>query len=196
MPTEIVYNGGLIPQATFGAGLALAKPDIATTPQAAAVIWHSPADGAFDQSLEGQRIGTMATPAAKLFIGGAAVTLKSRRVFMNPFRRGEIRGRVSLQERRNSLGAFLEIDRKIHFVERDGTFRAEVAAGALDIYIRAPGYVPVLVAGVFVEPGNRVNIPALTLPFGDANADGIIDIYDLSISAGNYGRTIQRKSVP
>ena len=137
----------------------------------------------------------MATPAARLFIGGSAVTFTSGGKFLHPFRRGEVIGRVRLEGSKSSRGAFLDIGGEVHYVERDGTFLAAVAAGTVDIYLRAPGYVPVLIPGVAVAPGDRVTIPDLTLPFGDANGDGVIDIHDLSIAAGNYGATIETKPV-
>ena len=103
---------------------------------------------------------------------------------------------MRLEGSKSSRGAFLDIGGEAHYVERDGTFLAAVAAGTvMDIYLRAPGYVPVLIPGVAVAPGDRVTIPDLTLPFGDANGDGVIDIHDLSIAAGNYGATIETKPV-
>jgi hypothetical protein len=41
-----------------------------------------------------------------------------------------------------------------------------------------------------INPGEVLNLPELTLPFGDANGDGKIDILDLSIAASNFGATV------
>ena len=195
-PTEIYFpDGQSPPQATFRVPLVTEEPDITTNATPPAAIWHSPADAKLGEGLESKDIQTMATPAAKLFIGGSAVTFRSGGKFLHPFRRGEVIGRVRLEGSKSSRGAFLDIGGEVHYVAQDGGFLAVVAAGVMDIYIRAPGYVPVLIPGVAVEPGDRVTIPDLTLPFGDANGDGVIDIHDLSIAAGNYGATIETKPV-
>ena len=195
-PTEIYFpDGQKSPQAVFRVALVTEEPDIQTNVTPAAAIWHSPADAKLTRGLESRDIQTVATPAARLFIGGSAVTFRSGGKFLHPFRRGEVIGRVRLEGSKSSRGAFLDIGGEVHYVEQDGTFLAAVAAGTVDIYLRAPGYVPVLIPGVAVAPGDRVTIPDLTLPFGDANGDGVIDIHDLSIAAGNYGATIETKPV-
>ena len=47
-----------------------------------------------------------------------------------------------------------------------------------------------------IKSGQVVTVPELTLPFGDANGDGRIDILDLSIAAGNFGTRVQELELP
>ena len=87
------------------------------------------------------------------------------------------------------------MDGEVYFINSNGSFQVDVPLGS-DIYIRAPGYVSTLVSNIKGNPDVVVTIPALTLPFGDANGDGRIDIYDLSLAAGNFGNTIRRLPAP
>jgi hypothetical protein len=48
----------------------------------------------------------------------------------------------------------------------------------------------VRVPNVTINPGEMLTLPELTLPFGDANGDGRIDILDLSIAASNFGEMV------
>ena len=49
---------------------------------------------------------------------------------------------------------------------------------------------------VEINSGQVVTVPELTLPFGDANGDGRIDILDLSMAAGNFGATVLELELP
>ena len=69
-------------------------------------------------------------------------------------------------------------------------------SGVQDLYLRAPGYVPVLIPGANINPGELLTIPELTLPFGDANGDGRVDILDLVIAGNNFGDTMRRLPAP
>ena len=109
---------------------------------------------------------------------------------------GTIRGRVRLQGRTNSLGSYIEIDRQVTFVDRQGYFLIQRRAGSIDLIIRAPGYLSMAVRNIELEPGDLLVLRTVTLPFGDADGDGVIDIYDLTVAAGNYGRTLSRVSHP
>lgn len=100
-----------------------------------------------------------------------------------------------MQGRADSLGGFVRAEGEVYFVESNGAFQVEAPLGG-DIYIHAPGYVSTLVLDIRGNPGEVVTIPELTLPFGDANGDGRIDIYDLSLAAGNFGDTIRRLPAP
>ena len=102
---------------------------------------------------------------------------------------------MKLQGRADSLGGFVQVEGEVYFLESDGAFQVEAPRGS-NIYIRAPGYVSTLVSNIKGNPDVVVTIPALTLPFGDANGDGRIDIYDLSLAAGNFGNTIRRLPAP
>jgi hypothetical protein len=41
-----------------------------------------------------------------------------------------------------------------------------------------------------------LDIPEMTLPFGDANGDGRIDILDLSTAGANFGDVTQSVTLP
>lgn len=47
-----------------------------------------------------------------------------------------------------------------------------------------------------VAIGRVLTVPALTLPFGDANGDGRIDILDLSMAAANFSDIIKTMALP
>lgn len=184
------------PDAKYGQSLTLSRPDIATAPTSLTAPFIGSAQAQLSKSLTQPPLATAANAQQELFIGSAAVSYQSGRGFLNPFRRGEVRGQVRLQSRDSSLGGYVQIGREVYFLEAGGTFRASAPSGFQDIYIRAPGYVPVLIPRVNINPGELLTIPELTLPFGDANGDGRVDILDLSIAAGNFGSTIRRLPSP
>jgi hypothetical protein len=103
---------------------------------------------------------------------------------------GTIRGQIILQGRASSLGSYVEIDGHITFADRQGYFLIQQPAGAFDLTATAPGYLSHITYNISLEPGDELELPAVTLPFGDADGNGVIDIYDLAVAAGNYGRTI------
>ena len=184
------------PNAKYGQSLTLTRPTIATVATPLTAPFIRSAQAQLSKSLTQPPLATAAGAQQELFIGGAAVSYQSGRGFLNPFRRGEVRGTVRLQSRDSSLGSYVQIGREVYFLEAGGAFRASAPSGFQDIYIRAPGYVPVLIPRVNINPGELLTIPELTLPFGDANGDGRVDILDLSIAAGNFGSTLRRLPPP
>ena len=114
----------------------------------------------------------------------------------NPFELGEIRVTVHLEERPNSLGAYVMVGSQTFFADANGNCRIVVPSGFYDLAIQAPGYVSARIPGVRLGIGEAVTVPELTLPFGDSNGDGLIDILDLSVAAGNFGATIHEISLP
>ena len=185
-----------VPDAQYGQNLTLTRPDIATASTTLTAPFIGSAQAQLSKSMTQPSLTTAAGAQQELFIGGAAVSYQSGRGFLNPFRRGEVRGQVQLQSRDSSLGGYVQIGREVYFLEAGGAFRAAAPSGFQDIYIRAPGYVPVLIRRVNINPGELLTIPELTLPFGDANGDGRVDILDLSIAAGNFGSTLRRLPPP
>lgn len=184
------------PDAQYGQNLTLTRPAITTvvTPLTAPFIGSAQAQ--LTKTLTRPGLATVGSPRQELFIGGAVVSYQPGRVFLNPFRHGEVRGRVKLQNRDSSLGGYVQVGDEVYFLESDGSFRAAVPSGVRDIYIRAPGYVPVLIRRANINPGELLNIPELTLPFGDVNGDSRVDILDLGIAASNFGTTIRRLPAP
>lgn len=185
-----------IPDAQYGENLTLTRPTIATTATPLTAPFIRSAQAQLSKSMTQPPLATAAGAQQELFIGGAAVSYQSGRGFLNPFRHGEVRGAVRLQSRDSSLGGYVQIGREVYFLEAGGAFRAAAPSGFQDIYIRAPGYVPAHIPRVNINPGELLTIPELTLPFGDANGDGRVDILDLSIAAGNFGSTLRRLPPP
>jgi hypothetical protein len=103
---------------------------------------------------------------------------------------GTIRGRIKLQGRNSSLGSYIEIGSKVTFVDRQGYFLIQRPAGNFDLTAKAPGYLSHSIRDLSVETGETLMLPVVNLHFGDADGDGVIDIYDLTVAAGNYGRTV------
>ncbi len=83
-----------------------------------------------------------------------------------------------------------------HFAAADGSFHFLVPCLNYELLIQSPGYVPVRIPVAAIKSGEVVSIPELTLPFGDANGDGRIDILNLSIAAGNVWVTVTEMSLP
>lgn len=194
--TQILIDRLQIPQARYGAGRSLAGPSIGTRPEALTKLFVSPASPRQLRLLEPAAFETRGAPRQEIFVGGTAASFQPARGLQDPFPRGEIAGKVNLQQRDSSLGAYLQVADQIHFVAADGTFRVEAPSGVTDIYIRAPGYLSAFIPGATIRSGELLTIPELTLPFGDANGDGRIDILDLSIAAGNFGGANRQLPAP
>ncbi len=184
------------PDAKYGPNLTLTRPPIATAASPLTAPFIGSAQAKLTKTLTRPGLATVGSPRQELFIGGAVVSYQPGRVFLNPFRHGEVRGRVKLQNRESSLGGYVQVGAEVYFLESDGSFRAAAPSGVRDIYIRAPGYVPVLVRRANINPGELLTIPDLTLPFGDVNGDSRVDILDLGIAASNFGATIRRLPAP
>ena len=195
-PTNILVDSVEYPQAIYGADHSLAEPTISTQHQALPGMFISPTQARKSPALAQFTIATQSAPRQEIFVGGAAASAQPGQGLLDPFRNGEVAGKVHLQQRDSSLGAYVQIGEATHFVAADGSFRVEAAGGVRDIYIRAPGYLSALIPAATINPGELLTIPELTLPFGDANGDGRIDILDLSIAAGNFGDTTRRMPAP
>ena len=100
---------------------------------------------------------------------------------------------VHLQGGPDSTGAFLRVGDEVHFVAEDGSFDFPVPPGTYPMEIRAPGYLPVNIVSpsgsdISLNAGDVLTIPGLTLVYGDANGDGVIDVRDLAIGASNMSQ--------
>ena len=180
-----------VPDASFGGKLAAAPVETTTSPVTRLLIFGGFAKGYKTSS---PVIETSLVPHDKLFTTNAQATFGSG--LQNPFELGEIRVTVHLEERPNSLGSYVMVGSQIFFADGNGNCRIVVPSGVYDLAIQAPGYVSARIPGVRLGIGEAVTVPELTLPFGDSNGDGHIDILDLSIAAGNFGATMHQISLP
>ena len=101
---------------------------------------------------------------------------------------GAVQGEVFLQGQNNSLGAYISVDDEVHFANVDGTYNIFLLVGTYDVVINAPGYLPVTITGVQVNP-SLAPMPTVILEYRDANDDGVADVRDLSAQAANLGKT-------
>ncbi len=180
-----------VPDASFGGKLAAAPVETTPSPVTGILVF-----GGFAKGYETSSpvIETSLVPHDKLFTTNAQATFGSG--LQNPFELGEIRVTVHLEERPNSLGSYVMVGSQIFFADANGNCRIVVPSGVYDLAIQAPGYVSARIPGVRLGIGEAVTVPELTLPFGDSNGDGHIDILDLSIAAGNFGATMHQISLP
>ncbi len=194
-PQIILGKAGLgFPDASFGGMLAPAAVETSSSPVRRVFIIGHEAKRRYASKLPG--IITALAPHTNLFTANAQAAFGSGIGLQNPFELGEIRVKVHLQERQSSLGAYVTVGSRIFFAEADGNCNVMVPMGVYDLTIRAPGYVSARVPGVRLGVGEAMTVPELTLPFGDSNGDGRIDILDLSIAAGNFGATVKELSPP
>ena len=101
---------------------------------------------------------------------------------------------VGLQGLDDSTGTLLLVDGQRHFVDSNGGSSFTVAPGSHQVQIRAPGYLTVDIvspsgSSIVLGSGDVLTIPELTMVYGDANGDGVIDVNDLATGASNFGQT-------
>ena len=94
----------------------------------------------------------------------------------NPLTIPEVTGRVKLQRTASSLGAYVEIGDEVTFVGRGGHFTASAPTEPFDLRIGAPGHLPVIVTDITLGPGDELDLATVTLLFGDADGDSVVDI--------------------
>ncbi len=106
-----------------------------------------------------------------------------------------IQGQVLLQGRDSSLGAYVIVDGGLHFADATGSYDIPILLGTYDVTLTAPGYLSVTITGLQVGSAPVV-LPTFTLPYGDADGDGVIDVKDLVIPANNLGKTSTTIAAP
>ena len=109
---------------------------------------------------------------------------------------GTVHGRVRLQGRDSSLGSYVEIGDRIAFADRQGSFVAQQPTDNFDLTISAPGYLSVTFRNLVPEPEGVLVIPTVTLPFGDGDGNGVVDIYDIALAAMNFGESAGTATLP
>ena len=159
-------------------------------------IFVGAVDSNLDTTLESVLITTEENPRPDIFVANADAVLQSDVTFRNPFARGEIQGIAHLEGVESSTGISIQLGADIHHVSPGGSFRFDAQPGVEDIVIQAPGHLPVSMRETEINAGELITIPPLTLPFGDANGDGKIDIQDLSIAADNFGAITEVITLP
>lgn len=182
--------------ANADAGGALMKFEVATLAQPPSKVF--PGGIQSDFSLPGGRpdVGAQPQLLRSPFVSKGAVVLNTERPLANPFESIVIRGTIKLQGRKSSLGSYVEVGDEVFFTDSNGSYEFMVQGDAGKIVLKAPGYVPVVITNSQLESGGSISLPTMTLLFGDANEDGVIDIYDITIAAGNFGETTRRLTNP
>ena len=184
-----------VPDASFGGSLLAAEIETAAIAGQSDIEFGIEfPDGSFRGSLPLPQIDTPASPNATPFVGNADAQYSGPLATagvetLGTPRPGTIEGVVRLEDRKDSWGGFLEVGEEVYLLEANGRYTVEVAADPVDVLVKAPGYLSALIPGVQVPPGEVVDIPRITLRFGDGNDDGRIDIIDLNMAAGNFGDT-------
>ena len=187
-------SGGESPDASFGAGLI--SPDATTASIPSTKIFLGNHDASLSSPLNLVALGTQAAGLESFFLANADAEFGPEVALRNPFLQGQLRGLTRLEGRPNSWGVMVQVGDVAHRVERDGRFNLLLPEGTYDISIWSPGYIAVNLPNVAIQSGQVLTVPELTLPFGDANGDGRIDILDLSMAAGNLGATVQELELP
>ena len=173
-------SGGGLPDASFGAGLI--PPDTSTAPIPNTEVFLGNHDASLSSSLNLVNLGTLPAGLGSFFLANTDAAFSPEVPLRNPFLQGQLRGLTHLEGRPNGLGALVQVGDVAHPVEQDGRFNLLLPEGIYDISIWAPGYIAVNMPNVEIISSQVVNVPELTLPFGDANGDGRIDILDLSMA--------------
>ena len=187
-------NGGNLPLASFHRKMV--APNVDTVPEPLGGILTLGNEAKAGSKFLLPPITTSPELLESLFAANSQATFGSGFALQNPFELGHIRGVIRLEERESSIGAHAIVGGQTFFAQENGAFDATVPMGNYEMEIRAPGYVSVRITGIRLGIGGKVTIPHLTLPFGDANGDGRIDIFDLTIAAGNFGATSKEYSLP
>jgi hypothetical protein len=131
-----------------------------------------------------------------IFVGHAQARHQGELRLIPMVLQGQVKGVVHLEGRESSLGGYAATGAEIHFLAADGGFSFPWGGGPADIWIRSPGHLPVVIPQADVASGKILTVPELTLPFGDANGDGRIDVLDLSIAAANFGGATSPMPLP
>ena len=197
------------PQITFGGYNGVENPDavlfgtLSPTPEELSVA-SEPFTELFinshaitnQSSLYQPNIESNGNALQKIFVANADATFGTSNALEDPFQNGEVRGTVLLDYQSSSSGAYLAAGDLRFFANPDGSFHGMVPAGALDLEVRAPGFLPVVMPGVLINSGETLTIPQVTLPFGDGDSDGHINIIDFAVVARNYGFTVHWMDPP
>ena len=190
------YNGVETPDAVLFGTLSPTPEELSVAPEPLEKFFISSHAAKFRSGLYQPNIESNGNALQKIFVANADATFGTSNSLEDPFRHGEVRGTVLLDYQSSSLGAYLAAGDLIFFANPDGSFHGMVPAGTLDLEVLAPGFLSVVMPGVLINPGETLTIPQVTLPFGDGDSDGHINIVDFAVVARNYGFTVHRMDPP
>ena len=142
------------------------------------------------------RVGAKPSPLATTFISKGTVTHSANLVMAGPFDAVTVRGTIDLEGRGSSLGSYVETGDEVIFANEEGKFEATLPEGAYTIALKAPGYLPLTMETGKLAGGDTLTLPPVTLYFGDVNEDEVIDIFDLTVAARNFGRATWLRDGP
>ena len=186
--------------ATFGEGMVLQDPNLTTQVQPLTSNFIENHDAHFQSGLLNIIIPVEAQGLTSTFVRNQDAVFGPGIQLRDPFAGAGAAGvatirsaSVHLQGRPDSTGAFLRVNGQDNFVDSNGSFSFTVAPGTHRIQIRAPGYLTVDVVSpsgfdTTLNAGDLLIIPELTMVYGDANGDGVIDVRDLAAGASNFGQ--------
>lgn len=141
-------------------------------------------------------VDTIRVPLGNILVANAQARHQGELKPIPMLLQGQVAGVVRLEGLDVSLGGYVAVGKEVHFLAADGSFSFRWGGGPADIWIKAPGHLSVVVSQANVASGQTLTVPELTLPFGDANGDGRIDVLDLSIAAGNFGDATSPQALP
>ena len=196
------YNGVETPDAVLFGTLSPTPEGLSVAPEPLEELFISShaitnqSSQSSQSSLAQPNIESNGNALQKIFVANGDATFGTSNALEDPFQNGEVRGTVLLDYQSSSLGAYLAAGDLIFFANPDGSFHGMVPAGTLDLEVRAPGFLSVVMPGVLINPGETLTIPQVTLPFGDGDSDGTINIVDFAVVARNYGFTVHRMDPP
>ena len=190
------YNGVETPDAFLFGTLSPTPEELSVAPEPVKDLFISSHAVKFQSGLYQPNIESNGSALQKIFVANADATFGTSNSLEDPFQNGEVRGTVLLDYQSSSLGAYLAAGDLIFFANPDGSFHGMVPAGTLDLEVLAPGFLSVVMPGVLINPGETLTIPQVTLPFGDGDSDGHINIVDFAVVARNYGFTVHRMDPP
>jgi hypothetical protein len=102
---------------------------------------------------------------------------------------GRILGRVQLQGRTDFRGVTINVNGASATTDSAGDFTLSGVSGQVDVEARVPGYLFARRENVSVGSGD-VTLPVVTLPGGDANQDGLVNVQDGVIVSRNFGGNV------
>lgn len=197
MPVGITLgdeNGSMQPKDSFGSGLLQPAVNTLAVPRADVFIGND--DAHFSGGLALVAVSTQPAGRQSFFVANAGATFQPTTSLRDPFLQGEVRGLVHVEGRQSSLGGYVQVRGDTHQLSPSGDFAFLAPDGTFDIVAAAPGHLSAIIPGARINSTQVLTIPELTLPFGDANGDGKIDIMDLSMAASNFGRTTEVVTPP